>query len=263
VRIFALSDLHLSFASNKPMDIFGPSWQNHAAKIESAWRDCVMPDDLVLVGGDVSWGMKLRDAQPDLDWLGKLPGTKIVGKGNHDYWWSSQKKMREVCDSSILFLQNDVIRIGDVCVGGTRLWDFPDIRWPFISNKTALADETNAVPPKREETEERRKKRLEDDEKIRAREIERLRLSLSKLDENAAVRIALVHYPPLSSDGALGELARIMAEYRVDLCVYGHIHGVQDTDVAAADFVSGEGQPRFVLSSADWLDFRPKLVWQG
>jgi len=263
VRIFALSDLHLSFASNKPMDIFGPAWQNHAAKIETAWRECVTPEDTVLVGGDISWGMKLRDAQPDLDWLGQLPGTKVVVKGNHDYWWTSLKKLRDACDPSILFLQNEPIRIGDVCIGGTRLWDYPGIRWPFVTQPRDGQEAEvvlSHVPPKREETEEQRRKRQEDDEKIRARELQRLQQSLSLLDKDAACKIALVHYPPLSADGALGEPTAVMAEYGVDLCVYGHIHGVQGLDIPAADLPAADGMPRFVLSSADWLDFRPKLI---
>ncbi len=34
MAIFAISDLHLSFSTNKPMDMFGSMWKNYEEKIK-------------------------------------------------------------------------------------------------------------------------------------------------------------------------------------------------------------------------------------
>ena len=41
MRLFAISDLHLSFGTDKPMDIFGPQWVGHADRIRAAWDGMV------------------------------------------------------------------------------------------------------------------------------------------------------------------------------------------------------------------------------
>ena len=92
MRIFALGDPHLSLSTDKPMDIFGPNWDNHAARLEAAWRAAVKPEDAVLLPGDISWAMSLDEAKADLAFLAALPGTKVLLRGNHDYWWSTMNK---------------------------------------------------------------------------------------------------------------------------------------------------------------------------
>lgn len=94
MKVFAISDLHLSNAVEKPMDIFGDGWQNHFAKISEDWTSKVADGDLVLLGGDMSWGLTIDEAKPDYDEIAKLKGQKYVVKGNHDYYWSSLGKMR-------------------------------------------------------------------------------------------------------------------------------------------------------------------------
>ena len=93
-KLFAIADLHLSFSCDKPMDIF-PGWEDHASRIETNWRKVVGENDTVVVPGDISWAMTTEEARPDLDFINKLPGRKIIGRGNHDYWWTTLKKMRE------------------------------------------------------------------------------------------------------------------------------------------------------------------------
>ena len=130
MRLFAISDLHLSFGVDKPMDVFGPHWVGHADKMRVAWDAMVGPDDWVLVGGDTSWGLDLSEAKPDLDWLGERPGRKVLIKGNHCTWWTSRSKVEKVLHPSIRLLQNDAVELsyGSVVIG-TRLRDPPDAPW--------------------------------------------------------------------------------------------------------------------------------------
>ena len=169
MRLFAISDLHLSLGVDKPMDIFGPQWVGHGDKIREAWDQMVGPDDWVLVGGDTSWGLTLEQAAPDLEWLGQRPGTKILIKGNHCTWWTSRAKVEAILDPSIRLLQNDAIKMPDgTVVVGARLWDPPDAPW---------ADDGAA--------------------KIFNRELGRLQLSIAAGKKLEGERVlALIHYPP-------------------------------------------------------------------
>src|SRR5690349_8684871 len=107
MTIWALADLHLSFGvPDKEMDFFGDQWIGWTKKVESQWRDLVSPDDLVLIAGDISWATSLEDAIPDLKWIDQLPGTKVILRGNHDFWWTSLKKITEVMPKSIHIIQN-------------------------------------------------------------------------------------------------------------------------------------------------------------
>ncbi len=133
MRIWALSDLHLSFGvPNKTMDPFGPDWKDHAAKIKTSWDGQVSPEDLVLIPGDISWAMRLAEAMPDLQWIHERPGTKVIIKGNHDYWWGSLKKVREALPRSIHAIQNDAICFGDIAIGGAKLTDSPEYTFDQI-----------------------------------------------------------------------------------------------------------------------------------
>src|SRR3989338_5022393 len=115
MTIWALSDLHLPFgAPSKTMEAFGPAWKNYTHKIATHWNRLVQREDLVLIPGDISWAMRLEDALIDLSWIDALPGTKLILKGNHDYWWSSAGKMAKVMPPSVHFLQNTVFNWGDV-----------------------------------------------------------------------------------------------------------------------------------------------------
>ena len=173
MRIFGISDLHLSFSSDKPMDVFGDHWRGHADKMATAWDAMVGADDVVLCPGDLSWAMKLEGAAPDLGWIGARPGRlKILTRGNHDYWWSAIGKVRAALPVGVVALQNDAVDLGDVVVCGSRLWTCPG----------ALDWDSH-------------------DEKIYVREVERLKLSLEAGHKLAAGRplIAAIHYPPFDT----------------------------------------------------------------
>lgn len=266
MKIFAISDLHLSLASGKPMDVFGEKWAGHAEKIRAAWLAAVQPEDLVLLCGDLSWGMRPRDAQADLDWVRELPGRKVHIKGNHDYWWSGIKKVREAGGAGMFFLQNDALCLDGVAIGGTRLWDFPYVRWPaapgeYVPRETAGDATMEGAVPESAGASAAGGHGAVDDEKVRKNELERLQMSLRQLDPAAKLRICLLHYPPVSRAPEENELTRLLQEQRIDLCVYGHIHALRkENPVPAADCTIGG--VRYVLSSCDWLDFCPRLLTQ-
>ncbi len=226
MRLFAISDLHLSLGVDKPMDIFGPQWVGHAERIRAAWDARVGPDDWVLCGGDTSWGLNLAEAQPDLDWLGARPGRKVLIKGNHCTWWTSLTKVRQALHASVIPLQNDAVRLDDgTVVVGARLWDPPDAPWA----------EPGAA-------------------KIFRREIERLKLSIAAGEKlGGDRRIALVHYPPRYSDGRVTEAVPLLEAFGVSICIYGHLHGKDHKH----GFQGEAGGIRYYLTSCDAIDFAP------
>ena len=130
MAIYAISDLHLSFGNNKPMDIFGVNWENHTEKIKTDWLKKVKNDDLVLLPGDFSWAMYLQDTYQDFEYLHNLPGKKLLLKGNHDYWWTTLKKMREYLKENefenIDFIYNNSYLFEDKIIVGTRGWQDDD-----------------------------------------------------------------------------------------------------------------------------------------
>ena len=230
MRCFAISDLHLSFTSDKPMDRFGDHWYRHWEKVEQAWREQISEDDLVLVPGDHSWALKLEQAGPDLDFISALPGHKVLIRGNHDYWWQSLNKVRQRFPK-LHFLQNDAIRIGNAAIGGTRGWDLP--------GKDGFADEQDAT--------------------IYRRELERLRMALNALDASAPVRVAMLHYPPLFIYRRESEFTRILEEFKIDICVFGHIH----RSSGLKPFQETCRGVRYYLVSCDMIGFKPiEIPWQ-
>ncbi|PIE52168.1 serine/threonine protein phosphatase [Candidatus Fermentibacteria bacterium] len=225
-RVFALSDLHLGFAVNKPMDVFGSIWANHSAKIERLWRKTVAPEDIVLVPGDISWGINYREAEPDLKFLDSLPGTKYICRGNHDYWWKSLKQTDEFTGDSIVPLQRTAVNCGEFVLAASRGWSTP--LWEGYS--------------------------ITQDAKIYTRELGRMQLTLSKAKEvrqNLQKLVYMMHYPPVV-DGKPSEFAELLAEAGVSLCIYGHLHGSWSDRVD----MSYRGV-EFLLTSADYLNFDP------
>ena len=126
MKVFAISDLHLSINNPKPMDIFGPVWQGYLDKIFEDWKAKVSDEDLVLLAGDFSWAMKLEDTKEDFALLSSLPGKKIIIRGNHDYWWKSISAVRAFLPQNFYAIQNDAIKFGDIVVCGTRGWMVPE-----------------------------------------------------------------------------------------------------------------------------------------
>lgn len=247
MRIWAIGDLHLSFGvANKSMDIFGPNWKDHADKIASNWKNTIHPDDLVLIPGDLSWAMKLEDAVADLQWVHELPGTKVMIKGNHDYWWGSLAKIAPVLPPSIHLIQNNVFNWKDVTIGGARLWDTPEYSFgKFVEFREN---------PKAKKTEELVQEELS--QKLFDRELERLKLSLSGLNPNASIRIAMTHYPPIGADLRPSRAAQILEQHQIQICVFGHLHNLK-ADQPLFGIARGI---RYVLTSCDYIHFQPIAI---
>ena len=199
MKIYAISDLHISTNTDKPMDVFGGNWQGYLEKIFNDWKEKVTDEDLVLIGGDISWAMTLADAEQDLKLLEGLKGKKILVKGNHDYWWNTISKVREILPENTFALQNDCVRFGDVIICGSRCWAVPGA--PDFDKR---------------------------DEKIYLREGERLKLSfnsVNKIRKDGDKVIALVHYPPFNVKRESSIFTNIFEENKINAVVYGHLHG--------------------------------------
>jgi predicted phosphohydrolase len=198
----------------------------------------IQPQDLVLIAGDISWAMKLAEAQKDLEWIDRLPGTKVMIRGNHDYWWGSLAKVRSVLPSSLHVIQYDVFNWQELSITGTRLWDTNEYNFdPYI--------EFRGSPPKKEI-----------DEKIFLREIERLTLGLRQLDQKAKVRIVMTHYPPISADLQPSIVSRLLEEYNVDYALFGHLHQLKE----GLQLFGEKNGIHYILTAADFLGFEPKRI---
>ena len=198
MKVFAISDLHLSINNPKPMNIFGGAWENYLEEIENSWNENVSDEDLVLISGDISWAMKMSDVLPDLEYIGKLKGKKVIIRGNHDYWWSSISAIRSVLPPDMYAIQNDSLKFGDVVICGSRGW------------LSELDQETA------------------EDKKIYARELIRMRLSLEsalKMRNSEDKLIVMTHYPPFNFKAENSEMTALFDEFNVDVVVYGHLHG--------------------------------------
>lgn len=227
-RVYAIGDLHLSLSvPNKAMDVFGAHWKDHTERIKEAWQDTVSEEDLVLIPGDISWAMYLNDAIADLAFIGELKGTKLILRGNHDYWWQSVTKVRAALPEKMFALQNDVFRFGDICVCGTRGWTVPE---------SAHFKESA-------------------DRKLYERELIRLDLSLKALPQDVYA-IGMLHYPPFSETGEKSGFSERFKEAGVQDVVYGHLHG------ASHRFMfNGESDGvRYYAVPADFLNFIPKRI---
>lgn len=224
MKIFAISDLHISTNTNKPMDVFGGNWVGYLDKIYADWQEKVNDDDLVLIGGDISWAMTIDDAKKDIETLAHLKGRKILIKGNHDYWWSGIGKVRDILPENFYALQNDSIRFDGVVICGSRCWSVPG------------SPDFN-----------------EQDRKIYNRETERLKLSLNnakKIQQESDKLIALVHFPPFNVHREDSAFTKIFSEYGVNAVIYGHLHG---KNVRADKLVIKDGI-KYYLTSCDQVD---------
>lgn len=251
MKIWAIADLHLSFGvKEKEMDVFGPKWVKHHEKIRQHWLECISENDLVLIAGDLSWALNLEHALPDLMWIAALPGTKVIIKGNHDLWWKTTKKVRDALPPSMHLIYNDACTIGDVTIGGTRLWENREINWNEHIEFTATPKGVNVH--KKIYTEEE----IQHDEKVYKNEIERLCVSLDAMSRSAQIRIVMVHYPPTGPDHLPTEVTRLMHNEKIDYCIYGHLHNLKKD--APTDFQMNHTQ--YCCTACDHLDFIPRKL---
>lgn len=229
--IWTISDLHLSFAQPKPMDIFGARWKDHPERIATAWRQRVHGEDTVLLAGDISWAMHPEEAMHDLRWVDALPGRKVLCKGNHDYWWDRARPLRPLLPPSIALVEADALDIGEAVVCGTRGWITPDTPG-FVADT---------------------------DTRIYNRELGRLDRALAAakaLNTAGKPLIVMIHYPPFI-DRRPTEFAHRIAAARAAACIYGHLHRPEDWNQATQGMIDGVF---YQLSACDYLGFGPVAV---
>lgn len=252
MSIYTISDLHLSFGSEKPMSVFGPLWEGHERRLEEAWRSLVQPEDVVVLPGDLSWAMTEAEVLPDLRFLHALPGQKVLLKGNHEFWWQTANKLGKLKEreglSSLFFLHNDSLLLPQygVAICGTRGWKCP--------GEGDLSAE---------------------DEKIIRRELLRLETSLQrgrKLLEplGGGELLAFLHYPPFNGKKEGTLYTELLERYGVRHCFYGHLHGASQRYAVngvlpASTLAEGPETPlsqslKYRLVAADYLDFRPLKI---
>ena len=234
MSIFVISDLHLSTNTDKSMEVFGTRWQNYCQRLKKNWNKVVSPSDTVIVPGDISWALTLEEAIPDLMFLDSLNGTKIIGKGNHDFWWSTLTKIDTVFKinhiDTIKILHNNAYVVENIIVCGTRGW-YTD------------SHQQNAI-------------NTPDYAKIMNRELIRLKISLDeavKLKGTSDSQIVVFfHFPPVWNDFVSQEFLDVLSEYNISNCFFGHIHGNYSINRCFM-----YKNVNFQLVSSDFLDFTP------
>ncbi len=232
MSIYAIGDLHLSFQTNKPMDIFGEQWKDYEEKIKNNWKKEINNNDLVILLGDFSWAMKLEETILDFKFIHDLPGIKVLIKGNHDYWWTSITKMNNLMQENkfydINFIQNNAFYYKDYAIIGTRGWTF--------------SDSENAT-------------------KMLNRELIRLENSILDIKNREEKRvICAMHYPPITLDminkNEKSPYIELLNKYNINNCYYGHLHGKSHIDAVEGEI---DGVNLKLLSS-DYIDFKPEKI---
>ena len=223
-----MGDLHLSLSSDKSMDIFG-GWENYVERIKENWNREVSPEDTIVVPGDISWAMSLKEAVADFRYIHELPGRKIILKGNHDYWWTTAAKMNNFLAengfNSIFILHNNHYAYENYGICGTRGW---------INDDSEPADA-----------------------KVLAREAQRLETSIASAENAGLEPLVFLHYPPLYGNEYNPDLLEVMYRHNIKRCWYGHIHGRKGHQNA----VNGERDGIvFQLVSADYVQFCPVKI---
>ncbi len=226
-KVYAIADLHLAGRQNKPMGVFGEHWENHWNKIKENWERNITDNDIVVIPGDISWAMDIKDAEFDLKEIAALPGKQVFVKGNHDYWWSSYSKVCDVLSDNQAVIQNNSYKIFNTVIAGARGWlcpNSPDFK--------------------------------EADQKIYKREAIRLELSLEdavkKADKKSALIVAM-HFPPFAFDKKPTFFTEILEKYSPDCVVFGHIHSPKAAKALNAK-INGI---RYVMSACDSINFEP------
>ena len=228
MSLFVIGDTHLSLSTDKPMDIFG-GWKNYMQRLEENWRSVVQPQDTVIIPGDVSWGMSLEQAKEDFLFLHRLPGKKILMKGNHDYWWATRAKMESFLEGngldSLRILYNNAVSVEGLSLCGSRGWMFEQGQ--------------------------------EHDKKIINREAGRIRASLQDAQRfGEQEKVLFLHYPPVFMQDSIPEFFEVMNQYGVRRCYYGHIHSQGCRFAFQGEWCGVQLE----MVSADYLRFMPKKI---
>ena len=230
MALYTIADLHLSLGvgKEKSMEVFGRRWQGYTEKLEHNWRAIIEPEDDVVIPGDISWALGIDAALEDLRFIDSLPGTKYIGKGNHDFWWSTRKKLEDFFAAhgitSIRILYNCAYEVEDYIICGTRGWFYEE---------DAAGTHTG---------------------KMLAREALRLEASL-KAAEGKPI-YCFLHYPPIYQGYKCPEMLELLDKYEVERCYYGHLHGYTHRRA----FEGMREKTEYALIAADYVAFQPVKI---
>ena len=227
MALYAIGDLHLCLGAPKPMDIFGGAWVGYMEKLRRG-LSILRPEDTTVLMGDLSWALDLESAKADFEWIARIPGRKIILKGNNDYWWSTAAKFQKFCQENRLtdmhILNNNFYEYDGYAICGTRGWNY---------------EEKRGTPH---------------DEKIFKRELIRLEASLKAAGERP--KLVFLHYPPRSKGYECPEILELLRRYEVRRCFYAHLHGPSHR-------LAQEGQHDGIdyrLLAADFINFEPQKI---
>ena len=227
MALYAIGDLHLCLGAPKPMDIFGGAWVGYMDKLKEG-LSVIRPEDSTVLLGDLSWALDLPSSRADFAWINEIPGRKIILKGNHDYWWSTQAKFTKFCTEhgfeNMFLLNNNYFEYEGISICGTRGWFFEEERSG------------------------------QHDEKVFKRELIRLEASLKAAGENP--KMVFLHYPPRYRGYECPEILALLQKYEVRRCFYGHLHGGSHKLAMEGTWDGVE----FKLVAADYIGFRPYRV---
>jgi hypothetical protein len=230
MALYALSDTHLSFAKDKPMDIFDEIWKNHPQKIKENWLQTITDEDTVLLPGDISWAINYRELEPDMDFLLQLPGKKIISPGNHDYWWNSTQRLNEMySDKNVTFVKSDFYAYGELAICAAKGWVCP--------NDTRYTSH---------------------DEKLYRREVARLKMALdSAVNKGYNNIMVMMHFPPTNDKKERSEFVDLLENYGVKRVIYGHLHSNRSYNSSYQGVVNGI---EYTLVSCDYRNFVPQKI---
>jgi predicted phosphohydrolase len=231
MNVWAISDLHLSFARPDRRERHAARWRDHAAKVEENWRRVVKPPDVILIPGDLSGAGNHRDVQPDLAWLHRLPGTKVIAPGNHDRWWNTLADVRRLLRASIVAVDGGAVTVdGLIACGMTGV---------PVSTDHATAEDANAIK----------------------RQMEALQTALHEATalrgDPAKPLYVLWHFPPFDAHARPGPAIELLERASVTACLYGHLHNEGQWQAA---FQGRRGGIRYHCVAADAIGFQPLLV---
>ncbi|MEL7431582.1 MAG: metallophosphoesterase [Chlamydiota bacterium] len=247
MKFWALADLHLNFGvPEKSMEVFGSGWKDYTKKISLHWKQLVLPEDVVLIPGDISWALKTSQAKKDLEWIDALPGKKILLKGNHDHWWTSKSKVEKDLPPSLTLIQNNSFVIEDVAIAGARLWDTEEYSFdPYITFLKNTREKPKTVDK-------------EHDKLLFTKELGRLEMSLLSIPPGVSTKIAMTHYPPIGPNLEPSKASKLLEQFHVNYCAFGHLHNVQKNKLP---FGKKNGVT-YLFTAADYCDFCPQLVFE-
>ena len=227
MALYAIGDLHLALGADKPMDIFGGRWEGYMDKLREG-LSVIGPEDTTVLLGDLSWALGIEQAHEDFAFIDRIPGRKIILKGNHDYWWTTAAKFYKFCEQNafadMFILNNNCYFYGDIAICGTRGWFYEE------------------------------EKQGTHDEKVFRRELGRLEASLKAAGERE--KYCFLHYPPRYRGYECPEILSLLKSYGVTRCYYGHLHGDSLKLALEGSFDGTE----FRLVSSDYVNFKPERI---